>query len=214
METLIINAKTRSKDTKGTNNRMREQGEIPAVLYGKEMDNVAISVSEKLMDKIIAQAGEGVFAKLVVEDDGNSNEYNVIVKEVQRHPVRKTLSHIDFNQVSMTEKINTVAPIAIIGESVGVNAGGIAQQPLRELDISCLPGNIPTSIEVDISSLDIGEAITVGDLEIDEGIEILTDPSSVIITITAPTIEAEDEEDDGDAEDVEGAEEVEETEEQ
>ncbi len=195
METVLIEAKMRKEQTKGTNNRMRGQGYVPAVLYGKEVENTSILVSEKEMDKIIAKGGENVFAKISLDKEGIIEEYNVILKEVQRHPVKGTLSHIDLYQVSMSEKLNTIVPISVVGDSIGVADGGIVQHMLREIDIRCLPGDIPASIEVDITNLNIGDSIAVADVQTSDAVEIVADPNTVIISIAAPQAEEETEED-------------------
>lgn len=194
METVQIEARMRNEQTKGSNNRMRGKSFIPAVLYGKEVENTSIVVSEKEMDKIIAKGGENIFAKLSLDKEGSVEEYNVILKEVQRHSVKGTLSHIDFYQVSMSEKLNTIVPISLVGESIGVAEGGMVQQMLREIDIRCLPSDIPASVEVDISNLNIGESITVADLQTSDAFEIIEDPSTVIISIASPQAEEEDNE--------------------
>ncbi|KUO50725.1 MAG: hypothetical protein APF76_15625 [Desulfitibacter sp. BRH_c19] len=194
METVLIEAKMRSEQTKGSNNRMRGQSFVPAVLYGKEVENTSIVVSEKEMDKIIAQGGENVFARMSLDKEGSIEDYNVILKEVQRHPVKGTLSHIDFYQVSMSEKLNTVVPISLVGDCIGIAEGGMLQHMLRELDIRCLPSDIPSSIEVDISNLNIGDSILVSQIQTTEDVEIVEDPNTVIVSIASPQAEETEEE--------------------
>jgi large subunit ribosomal protein L25 len=209
MQTVKIEAKIRGKKGKGASNRARKEGYIPAIIYGKNMDNVAIAVLENEMEKILNRVGENVLFNLSI--DGDAQDYTVLIKEIQRNPVKGTLSHIDFYQVSMTDKINTLVNISLVGESIGVSKGGILQLLTRELEIRCLPADIPSSIEVDISNLEIGDALLVADIEPSDKFEIITDDNTVIVSIAAPQIEEEtDEEVEESAEATEAADETEE----
>ena len=188
METVLIETQIRDDQTKGSNNRSRKKGFVPGVLYGKEMENTSIIVSAKEMERIIAKKGENVFAKMNLQKDGGSQEYNVILKEVQRHPYKGTLVHLDFYQVSMSEKINTVITISLVGESIGAAEGGLVQQQLREINVLCLPGDIPDSIEIDITNLKIGDSITVADIHISDKVEIIEELNTVVVNVSAPRV--------------------------
>ncbi|MEW6623732.1 MAG: 50S ribosomal protein L25/general stress protein Ctc [Bacillota bacterium] len=194
METLQLDAKVRTGRGKGYMNRMRNQGSIPAVLYGQEVDSIPLLVLEKTVEKVITSAGENAFLQLKVETNNGSKEYNVLMREVQRHPVKKTLSHIDFYQVSMSEKLETTVPIILVGESIGIAEGGILQHRLRELAIRCLPADIPAAVEVDISNLKIGDSVSVADIPASEKVEYITDPSTVVAVVSSPRAEEEAEE--------------------
>ncbi|WP_028306557.1 50S ribosomal protein L25/general stress protein Ctc [Desulfitibacter alkalitolerans] len=194
METVLIQAQMRNEQTKGSNSRVRREGFVPGVLYGKEVENTSILVPEKELEKIIAKSGENAFAKISLHKDNGPQEYNVILKEVQRHPFKGTLVHLDFYQVSMSEKLNTVVPISLVGESMGAAEGGIVQQQLREISVRCLPGDIPGSIEVDITNLQIGDSITAADVQTPDKVEIVEDPSTVVVSVSAPRAEEEAEE--------------------
>lgn len=191
MEAVPIQVQIRSEQTKGSNNRFRKKGFVPGVLYGKEVDNTSIIVPEKEIEKIIAKSGEKAFVKISLHRDNGSQEYNAILKEVQRHPYKGSLLHLDFYQVSMSEKINTVVPIVLVGESIGAAEGGIVQQQLREISVRCLPGDIPASIEVDISNLKIGDTMTAADVQTSDKVEIVEDPNTVVVSVSAPRAEEE-----------------------
>lgn len=193
MEIAQIEAKLRNEIGKGASNRARREGFIPAELYGKEKDNISVMVSENEMEKLINRFGENALIKVFIDNDGKKENYTVLLKEIQRHPVRGTLSHIDFHQVSMTDKINTIVPVVLVGDSPGVSEGGILQQLVRELDIRCLPTDIPGSIELDISNLNIGDSLSVSDVNISEEIEIVTDENTVIASVVAPQVVEETE---------------------
>ena len=191
METVLIQTQMRDErkeQTKGANNQLRKKGFVPGVLYGKEIKSIPLSVSTKEMEKIIAKKGENLFAKLSLDKGGSSEEYNVILKEVQRHPYKGTLVHLDFHQVSISEKINTIIPITLIGESKGVAMGGLIQQQLREINILCLPTDIPDVLEIDITNLKIGASITVADVQTSGTVEIVEEPSTVIASVLAPRV--------------------------
>jgi len=188
METVLIQAQIRNDQTKGSNNKSRKTGFVPGVLYGKEIESVSVIVSAKEMEKVIAKKGENAFAKMNLQKDGSSQEYNVILKEVQRHPYRGTLAHLDFCQVSMSEKLSTVVTVSLIGESIGAAEGGLVQQQLREINVLCLPGDIPASIEIDITDLKIGDNITVADVNISDKVEIVEEPSAVVVSVSASRV--------------------------
>ena len=201
METVLIQTQVRNDQAKGSNNRSRKQGFVPGVLYGREMESISISVSAKEMERVIAKKGENLFAKINLQKDDGSQEYNVILKEVQRHPYKGTLAHLDFYQVSMSEKINTVVTVSLVGESIGVAEGGLIQQQLREINVLCLPGDIPSSIELDITNLKIGDSITVADISMPDKVEIADEADTVVVNVAAPRVG-------GGAAEAEGAEEV------
>lgn len=121
-------------------------------------------------------------------DLGGSEPYKVLIRELQRHPVRDEFVHIDFFHVAMDEKIQVEIPIILIGTPTGVkNKGGVMDHQLRELEVFCLPGNIPEKIELDVSNLDIGDSIHVSDIQLDD-VEILADLDRSVVAVLAPTV--------------------------
>jgi len=188
METVLIQAQIRNEQTKGSNNRSRKSGFVPGVLYGMEMESIPVSVPTKEMERIITKKGENVFAKINLQKNDGAQDYNVILKEVQRHPYKGTLVHLDFYQVSMSEKINTVVAVSLVGESIGAAKGGLVQQQVREINVLCFPGDIPSSIEVDITDLKIGDSITVADMQVPGKVEIVEEPNTVIVNIVASRV--------------------------
>jgi len=188
METVLIQAQIRGEQTKGSNDRTRKSGFVPGVLYGKEMESISIVVPTKEMERLIAKKGENVLFKISLQKDGGSQDYDVILKEVQKHPYKGTLVHLDFYQVSMSEKISTIVAVNLVGDSVGAAKGGLVQQKLREVNILCLPGDIPDAIEVDITKLKIGGSITVADINVSDKVEITEEPNTVIANIAAPKV--------------------------
>ncbi|MFY9139484.1 MAG: 50S ribosomal protein L25/general stress protein Ctc [Thermacetogeniaceae bacterium] len=192
METVKLSAQYRERSSKGAVRALRRQGETPAVLYGRGVGNMLIKVPTKELEQILNNHVIGsTLIDLDVDKGDQKESYLVMCREVQRDPLRRELLHADFFQIELTQEIQTEIPVVLIGEPQGVQKGGILQHMLREVTVSCLPTNLPEHIEIDISGLDVGEQVTVGDLEAPEGVEILSDPESVIALIVAPTLEEE-----------------------
>lgn len=190
MNTMKITAKLREDRGKGAAKRLRSQGYIPAVLYGKEVGNLALALDAKELRKVIETSGVTAVPKVVVGDE----EYTAVFREIQRHPVRGEIIHCDLFQVSEKDRIETVVPIHLTGEAIGLKKGGILQYQLREVEIECQISQIPEAIVGDISSLDIGDSLRVEDLVAPEGVQILTDPESVVVSVTTPQVTEEEEE--------------------
>ncbi|MFA5536542.1 MAG: 50S ribosomal protein L25 [Bacillota bacterium] len=189
MEITKVLAEKRQQLGKGEVKRLRKQGFVPGILYGNNVANLNLALSDKELRKIAL--GSGQIIKVVVAGEG---EHNVLVRDYQKHPVTKEVIHLDLFEVSMTEKLTTVTAIVIAGEAKGVSQGGILQLGVREVDIECLPADIPESIIVDISDLDLGEMVKVEDLTVPAGVTILSDPEQIIVSVVAPQYEEEEEE--------------------
>lgn len=199
MEQPILKGKIReASGKKGMLSALRNQGMIPSVVYGKEVDTQSITIEKKELAKLIRNHGENALISLEIE----GKHHPVLIREIQRDPVRYDAIHVDFLVVSMTEEIEFTLPVVIVGESIGVKQhGGVLESQLRELRAKALPGDMIESIEVDVSHMDIGDTLTVGELTVDEKIEILDDLDEVIVTVSLPDEEPEEEEEiDEDAE--------------
>ncbi|MCM8765537.1 MAG: 50S ribosomal protein L25 [Candidatus Omnitrophica bacterium] len=186
------------RETKGKQvNRLRKEGWVPAVVYKKGEESLPLQLPRKDLEKILhTSLGGNILISLKIEKEspsqkGKSQEVKtVIIKEIQRDPLTEELLHIDFQQISLTEKIMVNVPLAIVGEAVGVKRdGGILEHLLWELPIECLPTAIPEKIEVDVSQLEIGQSIYVKDLKIPEGIRVLAPPEQTVIMVEMPKVE-------------------------
>ena len=188
MERLSINAEKREEHGKGTARSLRREGMVPAVLYraGKSQ---SIKLSGKELAKLINTiSGEQVIVDLLFAD---GEKKPALLKEYQLDPVKGELLHTDFFEVSLTESVRVTVHVVTVGEPIGVKRdAGILQHALREVEIECLPDKIPGKIEVDITKLELGQSVHVSDLKFEEGIEVLTDPGDVIVTVVAPVEEA------------------------
>lgn len=190
MQTLI--ATPRKDFKKSAKRQLRSSGKIPAIVYGKSVQSTPIHVEERDFIQMIREHGTNTLIKLMW-GEGNST---VMIGEVQTNPIKNEILHIDFNQVSMNTKIKTEIPIEWVNEekSVGVKEGGVLQRQYRTVEVQCLPSNIPNSFSVDLGPLTIGDSITIGDLKLEEGVEIQLPDDSVLVSILAPTLETDSEE--------------------
>lgn len=174
---------------KGGLKALREQGILPAVVYGKDFETKPVNLDAKKFNKILRDHGENVLLNLEV--DGETHP--ALIREVQRDPIRNEVIHVDLNIVSMTEEIEFEVPIVLVGEPAGASLGGVLQHQLRELKAKALPKNMIDTVEVDVSDLQIGDTVLVKDLTIDKDITILDDPEEMIATLLAPEEEEKEE---------------------
>jgi large subunit ribosomal protein L25 len=187
MAIVALKVKPREEVGKTGANKTRRDGFIPAVLYGEGEEVRPVAVGSKEFGMVIhTTAGENVILDLKME--GAAGECRAIIKEIQYHPVRREILHVDFQHISMTKEITVRVPVETVGDSVGVKThGGILELISRDVEVECLPGNIPDRIRVDVSELDVGDSIQVRDLKV-ENAEIVTDPEATVVTIVAPTV--------------------------
>ncbi len=187
MERMTITVEKREEIGKGAVRSLRRENMIPAVLY-RAGDSLPIKFSKKDLSRFInATAGEQVMVNLQF---GDGSSRLALIKDYQVDPAQGELLHADFFEVSLTEEVKVTVHITMVGEPIGVRRdAGILQHLLREIEVECLPDRIPGHIEVDISGLEIGQSIRVGDLKLGEGIKVLTDPDGVIVNVIAPAVE-------------------------
>jgi large subunit ribosomal protein L25 len=184
--TATISAKEREGRGTGAPRSARREGRIPGILYGHGEESVALSVDASELKKLVHTIS--IENTIVDLDLGSGEPYKVLIRELQRHPFRDEFVHIDFFHVAMDEKIQVEIPIVLIGTSTGVkNKGGVMDQQLRELEVFCLPGNIPEKIELDVTDLDIGDSIHVSDIQLKD-VEILADLDRSVVAVLAPTV--------------------------
>ena len=194
MERHSIEAELRTKTGKGAARQIRRSGLIPGVVYGRGNDPRAIKVDPQNIEKLLLS--NAIFDLTFVGEDGKEDEAVVIIKDYQKDVIKRNLLHVDFQFISMDEKITVSVPMHLEGEAAGVRDGGVLQQLLREIEIDALPAEIPEEITIDISELEVGESLSVADLELPEGIDLITGSDEVIVTVVTPTelIEEEEEE--------------------
>lgn len=175
----FIQLNKRAGESKSQLNLARKQGRIPAVLYGIGKDTLSLEVSEKEVLELLRKNPRAILQGKTSDD----KVIPVIIQNIQKDSMSGKLLHIDFHHVNMTESMNSKVTIHFSGEAIGLKNGGVLQVELYEVEVRCMPGDLPTSMEVDISNLDVGDQLLVSNLEFQAGIEVLTDPSSVMIQI-------------------------------
>jgi large subunit ribosomal protein L25 len=208
MEEIKLDVHLRQRTGRREVKKVRQEDCVPAIVYGGDRGPTSIKLDRRKYEKIVRQhPGESlVFHLDVFEGDKKLRDYAAIVKEEQLHPVSDDLVHIDFKRINLKEKIEIKVPILVRGEAIGVKQdGGSVDNPLWELEVFCLPTNIPQNIEVDVSELKIGDAIHVRDLTLPENVITNHDPESIIVSVVPPMREEEPEVDEDAEPEVVGA---------
>ena len=194
MELIELKTNIRTTTGNGPARRLRQKGQIPAVLYGPGIESVLLSVNISDIDMILKKGRIGqALLNLVIPNNGETSTKTVMVKELQLHPVSRNFLHIDFYEVAMDRKIMVNVPVTTTGKAKGVETGGILQIIRRELEVQCFPLDVPESIEIDITDLDVGDSIHVGDIALQREIEFLGEENFTVVTVDTPKIEEEEE---------------------
>jgi large subunit ribosomal protein L25 len=182
----MLNAEVREGVRKGPNRRLRATGRVPAILYGKDQEPTLLSVDAREAERLFQQISvENTIIELKVKGDGS--KIQALVREVQVGAVRPDLVHIDFYKIQAGVKLEVEVPIEFEGIPNGVrNDGGILEQVIHEVPVRCLPDQIPQSISIDVTALEINDSLHVSDLKVAEGIEILMDPERTICVVQVP----------------------------
>lgn len=190
-----IKVATREDTGKGAARSLRRSGKIPGIVYGHGEESVPVSVDAgELLRLTHSVSIENTIVDLTVGDGDGGGTYKVLVREIQRHPFKQQFLHVDFFRVAMDEKLHVDVPVLLTGVPTGVkDRGGVLEHMLREIEVYCLPGSIPEKVEIDVSLLDIGDSIHVGDIDLPD-VEVLTDADRSIVAVLAPTIIEEPEE--------------------
>jgi large subunit ribosomal protein L25 len=184
MERTSISAIQRDENGTSAARRLRTAGYIPAVVYGRGKEVISIGVPK---DQIIAALSAGAYTTHLFDlNIADAAPVTVMIMEVQRNPVTRKLLNIDFHAVSLTEKVHASVPIMLKGEPAGAKLGGIVERLHNEISVRCLPEQIPDHIDIDISGLNIGDAIHVRDLGLAEEVETDLSPDESIVMLTPP----------------------------
>jgi large subunit ribosomal protein L25 len=191
MEEIIFEANRREVVGKGVK-KLRRDGMLPAVVYGHNIDPISISLDYREASKTL----DAISPSALVVVDIEGEKHYTLVRDKQRNPVMRTIIHVDFQAVSLTETVRADVTVNLVGEAPAVETYmGVLVPSLEQLSIECLPTNLPESIEVDISGLaEIGDNLLVGDISAPEGVEILNDPEDVVVVVIAQAVEEVEEE--------------------
>lgn len=217
MQQARLDAQVRDDVGKGVARSLRRAGKVPAVLYGRKRGAVSLQIDDRTFQTLLRNYGSNVLINLVL---GNDDEQTVVIKDLQRHPVKRNVLHADFQRISLDEKITTQVSIETVGTPVGVRDGGVLTVTRRQVSVNCLPLDTPEFLRINVEDLSIGDSFRVSDIEISDMIEILENETTQIAAVIEPkvvleTITAEEEEIEGEEglEDEEAADETEGTEE-
>jgi len=191
MEQVVVEAQPRSGRGKNAARRLRRAGLVPAVAYGGKKEPVAVSVDPRAIERILhSEAGRNAVLALQIKGYGSTP---AMIKDWQYEPVRGSLLHLDFLRIAMDVRLKVKVPVLPQGEPVGVKQqAGILEFVNREVEVECLPGDIPDHLTIDVSELKIGESFRVGDLKMDRRYQVLTDSEQVLAHVIAPKVHEEE----------------------
>lgn len=191
MELHELKANIRESTGNGSARALRRQGQMPAVLYGKGVEPVKVSVNTRDLELLLKKnRASQVLMNLVVGNMGTPR--SAMIKELQVDPVSRNFLHVDFYEVDMTKKIKVKVPVAITGISKGVELGGILQLIRKELEVMCLPQDIPNSIDIDVTDLNVGDSIHINDISAEGNTEFPSDVNFTVVTVVVPKREVEE----------------------
>ena len=194
MKAIELSAIKRETTGKGSARRLRREGLIPAVLYGPKLDPVLLMVAVKEIEKITKTGQISQQLLNLAVKNGKKVTKTAMLKELQTNPLTGEVLHADFYEVAMDRQIKVNVPVVTTGKSIGVEMGGLLQIIRHEIEVMCLPNEIPETFEIDVSQLDIGQSIHVEELSLPENVEVPADVNFTVVTVLAPKVEAEEEE--------------------
>lgn len=184
MAIVSFNATARDQVGKGAARQLRSKGLIPAVIYGHGRDPQALSLNARDLDKLL---GHIQAESTVIDVSVGGTSAKTLIREIQRHPIKRQILHVDFQALVAGEKVTVSIPILLEGIPEGVRlGGGVLDQTLRELEIEVDPSSIPDHIEFDVTNMVIGDSVHVSDLKMPEGVEVLDDPETSVAVLAAP----------------------------
>ncbi|QJC50186.1 50S ribosomal protein L25 [Paenibacillus albicereus] len=188
---ITMQAEARSNGSKGSLRKLRSEGKVPAVVYGKKLESSSvISLEEKEVLHLLRSQPNAII-ELKIPDAGKQP---VMITDVQRDALSRRLIHVDLHQINMNEEIKASVRVDLTGDSAGVREGGVLSVTLHEVEVQCLPNDIPDSLEADISGLGVGENLSAGELKLPDKVQLVTDPEQIIAGVLAPQKEVSEEE--------------------
>ena len=204
--TATLPAQKREGAGKGVARKLRAVGRLPAVLYGREFDPVHLSLDAKEAEQLFRSISvDNTIVELTVE--GEKKPYETLIREIQVHPLRLTLSHVDFMRIQAGVTVDVNVPVHLVGIPEGVkNSGGVLEQIIHDLPVRCIPSKIPRSIDIDVTHLDLNESLHIFDVQFEEGVEVTIAQKRTVCSVAIPKVieEPEEEEELLEGEEVEG----------
>jgi large subunit ribosomal protein L25 len=192
MERVSLNGVTRAAVGKNAVKKVRKDGLVPAILYGRDRESLPIAVAQKDLLGALSAGGRNVLIDLRIAQNGQELSDTVMIVDLQRDNLRRQILHVDLQKISLTELLEANVPVTLVGIPEGVaSGGGILEFHLREVEVRCLPTQIPDHLAVNVEALGLGASLHVSDLPVPDGVEVLTPPEEVIVTVVAPRAEEE-----------------------
>ncbi len=193
MERMEMEVQTRPQLTRGQLNQLRREDKVPAVLYGRGDDNFPVVVDGRTLRQVLTTGGGNVLLDLKVKSRGKkTRQETVMFRDIQRDILyQDRILHVDFIRISMTDKIEVPVHLNFTGEPAGVEEGGVLSLVTREVEVRCLPGDIPEQFDIDISDLEIGDSVTAESLVLEGDLELITPPDTILAQVQAPMAEEE-----------------------
>jgi len=191
LEQINLSARLRKVTGNSPARSLRREGRIPAVLYGPKTEPILLSIDSKEFELITKKSTIGSVLLNLQIQNGDTQNRPAMVKELQTHPVTQRFLHVDFYEIDMQRKIRVMVPVVVRGKAKGVEEGGLLQIVRREIEVLCLPTEIPEAFEVDVTDLDIGDAIHLEDIQAVGNVEISGDEDVTVVTVLAPKVEVE-----------------------
>jgi large subunit ribosomal protein L25 len=188
-----LNVRKREAAGSGVARRLRASGQIPGVLYGDGNAAHPFAVGERELRRVLT-GGHGLHAILDIVIEGSQKPHHAVLKDYQLHPIRNRLLHVDFHEVRLDRPIQAQVVVELVGQAQGAIEGGVLQQPTREVNVEALPMEVPDRFTLEVSALQIGDALRVSDLPVQDGVTLLDDPETVLASVTVPTRVEEPEE--------------------
>lgn len=194
MSEMTIKVEKREETGKNANRRLRATGVLPAVVYGDKKDSVAISIDRQRLLKLLKEGG-GENAVFLLELAGTKSSRHAMIRDLQVDPISRRIVHIDFQRIDLKNKVKVQVAIELLGEALGVkDEGGVLDFILRELEVECLPNDIPQSVSIDVSPLHIGQHVEAKEIALPDSVELMEEPDRVIVAVSHSRVEAEVEE--------------------
>lgn len=192
MAELTLEVQRREETGKSAVRKMRREGIVPAIVYGGDRDPVTISVNRRTISDLITKSEHGIRSVFLLKLSDSDKSRHAMIRDYQMNPITRELKHVDFIRVNMKEKVHLQIPIHTSGVAKGQKLGGIVDFVMRDIEVECLPGKIPDEIVIDISDLEIGDSIRIGEITMPDGVASLDDNDRVVVTVTAPRAAVEE----------------------
>ncbi|HDQ39853.1 MAG TPA: 50S ribosomal protein L25/general stress protein Ctc [Desulfonatronum sp.] len=189
-----LNVDVRSEKGSGNSRRLRKKSLVPGVYYNAKGENIPFSVESTPLQKLYAKAGHSQVFQLEIREQDQSREQPAIIRDVQFHPVKGIISHVDFYGVDLARKINVYIPVEVVGKAKGTVVGGVLEIFRDELEVVGLPLAIPEKIVIDVTHLDLNHNLHIQDLSLPEDVEFVFDDNFAVVGVISPAVEAQPEE--------------------